>query len=82
MSWSIYAVGSKKGVQKSVQEHQTTADPDQYEPAKALILSEIAKFDDSQGVKLEAAGHCYSGQRSLKIEISPINFVGDPPEEA
>ena len=79
MSWSIYATGTKKGVQRAVEKHTTTADPDQYGPAKALILSEVEKIGDGKIVKLEASGSLYEGTRSLKIEINTLaDFHNDP----
>lgn len=74
MSWSISAVGTKKGVIKHVEQASFHG----HDTEKELILTTIGHVPDGSGVSVQGNGHRDSrGYCSVTLQISPCVLVID-----
>jgi len=74
MSWSIYADGTKTGVEQYVRETKSSMEIDKFtfEMAKEVICGEIQKVE-TNGVHVEASGH---GKNWNKMIVNPLHLHG------
>ncbi len=73
MSWSIFALGTKKGVRREIEKAKPYGDPSQFEAATKFILDEIDAYPDNiPAIEVKAGGHHDERSRNLSIEIRPI----------
>lgn len=74
MSWSIYAMGTKAGVEDHVHSLKPGSDVDRvsFEQAKAAIISQVQRVS-TNGVQVEAQGH--ADQWTL-MRVSGVHLHG------
>jgi hypothetical protein len=73
MSWSIFSLGTKKGVKREIENVKPYGDPSQFELAKKLIFDEIDAYPDNvPAIEVRAGGHHDERSRNLSIEIKPV----------
>lgn len=79
MSWGMYAVGSKAGVRKKIEE-ATLNGQEQGELARELILKVIEAVP-TNGVQVEASGHHDQVNASLSVKVVGMVLALDEPAQ-